>query len=177
LFREFSFYRGMLSAQIHWRNKVEPYPAIEQLGPPKGAPNVFVILGIDHFFAESSKVLTSGDHQVRMEFVYAGGGMGNGATATSYVYGKKDGECKISATAAMIFPADDSCAVGVDTGSPVSLDYASRGNEFSGRVKGVQLAIADGCGGSALHGDGAAIGTRNHKFHTPAAGAASGKGA
>jgi arylsulfatase len=32
--------------------------------------------------------------------------------------------------------------VGVDTGSPVSPDYGSRGNEFSGRVKGVQLAIA-----------------------------------
>ena len=32
--------------------------------------------------------------------------------------------------------------VGVDTGAPVSPDYGSQGNEFTGRVKGVQLAIA-----------------------------------
>ncbi len=32
---------------------------------------------------------------------------------------------------------------GVDTGSPVSPDYGPRGNEFSGRVKGVQIAIAE----------------------------------
>jgi hypothetical protein len=30
----------------------------------------------------------------------------------------------------------------VDTGSPVSPDYGARGNEFTGTVKGVQLAIA-----------------------------------
>ncbi|HEY2646557.1 MAG TPA: hypothetical protein VGI34_06270, partial [Candidatus Acidoferrales bacterium] len=38
--------------------------------------------------------------------------------------------------------ADDGCDVGVDTGSPVSPEYGSRGNEFNGVVKGVQLAIA-----------------------------------
>ena len=43
----------------------------------------------------------------------------------------------------MVFSADDGCDVGVDTGSPVSEDYGPRGNQFSGRVKGVQIAIAD----------------------------------
>jgi hypothetical protein len=43
----------------------------------------------------------------------------------------------------MIFSADDGCDVGQDTGSPVSPDYESRGNEFTGVVKGVQLAIAE----------------------------------
>ncbi|MFZ0885823.1 MAG: hypothetical protein WAN14_20640 [Candidatus Acidiferrales bacterium] len=33
--------------------------------------------------------------------------------------------------------------MGVDSGSPVSPDYGSRGNEFNGVVKGVQLAIAE----------------------------------
>jgi arylsulfatase len=46
-------------------------------------------------------------------------------------------------TLAMVFSADDGCDVGEDTGSPVSEDYGSRGNEFNGRVKGVQLAIGD----------------------------------
>ncbi len=101
------------------------------------------LLGIQQFYAESSGPLTPGDHQVRMEFAYAGGGLGKGGMATLYVDGKKVGEGKVGATAAMIFSADDGCDVGVDTGSPVSPDYGSRGNEFSGRIKGVQLAIAE----------------------------------
>ena len=32
---------------------------------------------------------------------------------------------------------------GQDTGSPVSEDYGPRGNAFSGRVKGVQIALAE----------------------------------
>jgi hypothetical protein len=101
------------------------------------------LLGIQCFFAESTSALPPGEHQVRMEFAYAGGGLGKGGTASLYVDGKKVGEGKVGATAAMVFSADDGCDVGVDTGSPVSPDYGSRGNEFSGRVKGVQLAIAE----------------------------------
>jgi len=101
------------------------------------------LLGIQQFYAESSSALPPGEHQVRMEFAYAGGGLGKGGTATLYVDGKKVGEGKVAATAAMIFSADDGCDVGCDTGSPVSPDYGSRGNEFTGRIKGVQLAIAD----------------------------------
>jgi arylsulfatase A-like enzyme len=101
------------------------------------------LLGIQQFYAESASALTPGDHQVRMEFAYDGGGLGKGGTASLYVDGKKVGEGKVAATAAMVFSADDGCDVGVDTGSPVSPDYGSRGNEFSGRVKGVQLAIAE----------------------------------
>jgi arylsulfatase len=78
-----------------------------------------------------------------MEFAYEGGGLGKGGTVTLYVDGKKVSEGKVEATAAMIFSADDGCDVGADTGSPVSQDYGPRGNEFSGRVKGVQIAIAD----------------------------------
>src|SRR6202451_1427457 len=101
------------------------------------------LLGIHQFYAESADALPPGDHQVRMEFAYAGGGMGKGGTASLYVDGKKVGEGKVGATAAMIFSADDGCDVGVDTGSPVSPDYGARGNEFSGHIKGVQLAIAE----------------------------------
>jgi arylsulfatase A-like enzyme len=100
------------------------------------------LLGVRYFYAESSNPLPPGPHQVRMEFAYAGGGLGKGGTASIYVDGKKVGEGKVDATAAMVFSADDGCDVGVDTGAPVSLDYGSRGNEFNGVVKGVQLAIA-----------------------------------
>ena len=101
------------------------------------------LLGIHHFFAESEGKIPAGEHQVRMEFAYAGGGLGKGGTATLYVDGKKVGEGKVAATAAMIFSADDGCDVGQDTGSPVSPEYGPRGNEFTGRVKGVQIAVAE----------------------------------
>jgi len=101
------------------------------------------LLGIQQFYAESSDLLPQGEHQVRMEFTYAGGGLGKGGTASLYLDGKKVGEGKVAATAAIVFSADDGCDVGVDTGSPVSPDYGARGNEFTGIVKGVQLAIAE----------------------------------
>ena len=99
--------------------------------------------GVQRFYAESSSPLPSGQHQVRMEFAYDGGGLGKGGTVLLYVDGKKVGEGKVPATATMLFSADEGCDVGVDTGAPVSPDYGSRGNEFNGVVKGVQLAIAE----------------------------------
>jgi arylsulfatase A-like enzyme len=101
------------------------------------------LLGINYFYAESTTALPAGDHQVRMEFKYAAGGLGKGGIVSLFVDGKKVGEGNVAATAAMIFSADDGCDVGVDTASPVSPDYSSRGNEFNGTVKGVLLAIAE----------------------------------
>jgi arylsulfatase A-like enzyme len=102
------------------------------------------LLGVQHFYAESSDALSPGDHQVRMEFKYAGGGLGKGGTATLYVDGQQVGSCSVAATAANIFSADDGCDVGQDTGSPISEEYGPRGNEFSGRVKGVLIELGDG---------------------------------
>jgi hypothetical protein len=99
------------------------------------------LLGIQYFYVESSSALPAGAHQVRMEFAYDGGGLGKGGTASLYVDGKKVGDGKIPATAAMVFSADDGCDVGRDSGAPVSQDYGPRGNEFTGRVKGVEIAI------------------------------------
>jgi hypothetical protein len=101
------------------------------------------LLGVQYFYVEAANALPTGDCQVRMEFVYDGGGLGKGGTATLYVNGEKVGAGKVAATAAMIFSADDGCDVGRDSGSPVSQDYGPRGNEFTGRVKGVEIAIAE----------------------------------
>jgi arylsulfatase len=101
------------------------------------------LLGVQYFYVEGDSKLPSGHHQVRMEFKYAGGGLGKGGQVSLYVDGKKVGDGAVAATAAMIFSADDGCDVGLDTGSPVSQDYGPQGNEFSGNVRGVQIAIAD----------------------------------
>jgi arylsulfatase A-like enzyme len=99
--------------------------------------------GIQHFVVESESPLPAGEHQVRMEFAYAGGGLGKGGKVTLYTDGKKVGEGDVAMTLAMVFSADDGCDVGEDSGAPVSPDYGPQGNAFNGRVKGVQLAIAD----------------------------------
>jgi arylsulfatase len=101
------------------------------------------VAGVHHFFVESEGPLPSGEHQVRMEFAYAGGGLGKGGKVTLFVDGKKTGEGNIPMTHAMIFSADDGCDVGEDSGAPVSPDYGPKGNAFNGKVKGVQLAIIE----------------------------------
>lgn len=99
--------------------------------------------GFQRFYVEGESPIPAGEHQVRMEFSYAGGGLGKGGTVSLYTDGQKVGQGPIGASLAMIFSADDGCDVGEDSGAPVSEDYGPRGNAFNGRVKGVQLAIDD----------------------------------
>jgi arylsulfatase len=99
--------------------------------------------GVQQFYAEAATPLPAGQHQVRMEFAYAGGGLGRGGKITLFIDGQSVGQGEVPMTQAFVFSADDGLDVGVDTGSPVSPDYGSRGNEFNGTVKGVQLAIAE----------------------------------
>ena len=78
-----------------------------------------------------------------MEFAYAGGGLGKGGTVTLYVDGKKVGEGKVAATAAMVFSADDGCDVGRGhrrAGLPGLRPARERVHRS---VKGVQIAIAE----------------------------------
>jgi len=99
--------------------------------------------GVQHFYVESVNTIPEGEHQVRMEFAYAGGGLAKGGKVTLYADGKKVGEGAVAMTLPMVFSADDGCDVGEDSGSPVSEDYGPIGNRFNGLIKGVQLAIAD----------------------------------
>ena len=101
------------------------------------------VAGVNHYYVESKDKIPAGDHQVRMEFAYAGGGLGKGGQAALFIDGKKVGEGNIPMTQAMIFSADDGCDVGEDTGAPVSPDYGPHGNGFNGKVKGVLLSIAE----------------------------------
>jgi hypothetical protein len=101
------------------------------------------VAGVHHFYVEGATAIPAGEHQVRMEFAYAGGGLGKGGKVTLYTDGKKVGEGVIPMTQAIVFSADDGCDVGEDTGAPVSPDYGPKGNAFNGRVKGVQLSIID----------------------------------
>jgi arylsulfatase A-like enzyme len=99
--------------------------------------------GFKNFMVEASAPIPLGEHQVRMEFAYAGGGLGKGGTVTLFADGKQVGQGVVGATLAMVFSADDGLDVGEDSGAAVSVDYGPTGNAFNGVVKGVQLSIAD----------------------------------
>jgi arylsulfatase A-like enzyme len=101
------------------------------------------LLGVQYFYVESGFVIPEGQHQVRMEFDYAGGGLGKGGVVSLYVDRKQVGTGKVAATAAAVFSADDTCDVGEESGSPVSQDYGPRENGFTGKVKWVQIDIAE----------------------------------
>jgi arylsulfatase len=101
------------------------------------------VAGVNHYFVESAGGIPAGQHQVRMEFAYAGGGLGKGGKVTLYVDGKSVGSGDIPMTQAIVFSADDGCDVGEDSGAPVSPDYGPVGNAFNGNVRGVLLSIAD----------------------------------
>ncbi len=97
--------------------------------------------GIEVTFVEATQPIPAGNHQVRMEFKYDGGGTAKGGGVTLYVDGKAVGEGRIENTVPMAFSADETCDVGKETGSPVSPDYGPTGNEFSGEVNWVQIDI------------------------------------
>ena len=70
--------------------------------------------------------IPAGEHQVRMEFAYDGGGLGKGGTATLYVDGTQVGEGRVDATVPMVFSADETADVGTDAGTPVTDDLRPR---------------------------------------------------
>ena len=99
------------------------------------------LLGLQRFKIEGDRAIPPGEHQVRMEFAYDGGGLGKGGTATLYIDGDEVGAGRVDATQALIFSGDETTDVGSDAATPVSDDYGPGGSQFSGRVRWVQIDI------------------------------------
>ena len=100
-------------------------------------------LGLQRFTVKGESEVPTGTHQVRMEFAYAGGGLGKGARIRLYVDGQPAGEGQIPASVPMVFSTDETADIGRDTGSPVSDDYTPEESLFMGKVNWVQIDIAD----------------------------------
>jgi len=100
------------------------------------------LLGVQRFYVESDRELPPGTHQVRMEFAYAGEGLGKGGTVTLLVDGEPVGKGDVAATAAMIFSADDTCDVGMEGGALVAEDYPVP-NNFTGEINWVEIDVAE----------------------------------
>ena len=99
------------------------------------------LFGLRRFKVYADRPLPAGEHQVRVEFVYDGGGPAKGGTVGLYVDGEKVGEGRVEGTQPLVFSPDETTEVGADHGTAVSDDYGSRGNEFTGTVQWVQVDV------------------------------------
>jgi arylsulfatase len=107
-------------------------------GKPAYCYNLF---GLQRFKIYGDTEIPAGEHQVRMEFAYDGGGLAKGGTVSLYVDGNKAGEGRVEATEPMMFSGDETTDVGNDGGTPVSDDHGPKETVFTGRVRWVQLDI------------------------------------
>jgi arylsulfatase len=98
------------------------------------------LFGVEQFFAESSAPLSAGEHEVRAEFAYDGGGLAKGGDVTIFVDNARVGGTRVRATHPIAFSADETTDVGKDSGSPVTTDYPV-GSTFNGEVLWVKLAV------------------------------------
>jgi arylsulfatase len=99
------------------------------------------LLGLRRFKVYGDLDITAGEHQVRAEFAYDGGGPGKGGTVTLYLDGKPVGEGRVDGTQPLIFSGDETTDVGADTATPVSDDYTAQTSAFTGRVLWVQIDL------------------------------------
>jgi arylsulfatase len=109
-------------------------------GRPAYCYNLF---GLQRFKVYGEAPIPAGEHQVRMEFAYDGGGLAKGGEVTLFVDGAKVGQGRVGATQPMIFSGDETTDVGSDSATPVSDDYGPRDSRFSGRVRWVEIDLDD----------------------------------
>lgn len=96
---------------------------------------VYNFLGLESYVVEAPDPLAPGEHQVRMEFAYDGGGRGKGGTVSLFVDGEKVADGRVEHTHPVIFSVDASAMVGNKTGAPIAVDLAVSGNRWSGGLR------------------------------------------
>ncbi|MQA75510.1 MAG: sulfatase-like hydrolase/transferase [Solirubrobacterales bacterium] len=101
----------------------------------------YSLFGLQRFKIAAEQPIPAGEHQVRMEFAYDGGGLGKGGDVVLYLDGDEVATGRVEGTVPMLFSADETTDVGSDSATPVSDDHGPKETEFSGRVDWVQIDI------------------------------------
>ncbi|MGY4768194.1 arylsulfatase [Kribbella sp. CWNU-51] len=109
-------------------------------GKPAYCYNLF---GLQRFKIYGDTDIGKGEHQVRMELKYDGGGLGKGGTVGLFLDGEPVGQGTVDATEPMAFSADETTDVGADGSTPVSDDYDTTNSAFTGKVLWVQIDLGD----------------------------------
>jgi arylsulfatase len=107
-------------------------------GRPVYCYNLF---GLQQFKVRGDEPVQAGEHQVRMEFRYDGGGLAKGGTAVLFADGDKVGEGRIDATEPMMFSGDETTDLGSDSATPVSDEYGPATSRFTGQIQWVQIDL------------------------------------
>jgi arylsulfatase A-like enzyme len=97
--------------------------------------------GQQRYRVTSSEPLPAGKSTVRVEFKYDGGGLSKGGTVTMFLNDKKVAEGRVEQTIFARFSAGETFDTGLDTGSPVSDQYASP-FKFTGAINRIDVDIA-----------------------------------
>jgi arylsulfatase A-like enzyme len=101
---------------------------------------LYNFVGLKQFVITANEPLTPGQHQVKMDFAYDGGGLAKGGTVTLYIDGKAVGNGRVDQTAPMVFSADETTDVGIKRGSPMTPDIpAGDASAFNGTVVAVVI--------------------------------------
>ena len=129
---------GVEGVIIHQGGRYGGWSLYAKGGKAKFAYN---FLGLKLFTTEATKLIPSGEHQVRMEFKYDGGGLGKGGNVTLYYDGQKVGEGRVDSTQPMIFSADECLDIGRESGTNVTPDYKPETSKFTGKIKWVQIDL------------------------------------
>ena len=106
-------------------------------GRPAYCYNLF---GLQRFKIYGEQPVPAGQHQVRIEFAYDGGGLAKGGDVTLYVDGDKVGDGRVEHTVPMLFSADETTDLARDSATPVSDDHGYD-NAFTGRIRWVQIDV------------------------------------
>jgi len=104
-------------------------------GRPAFAYNLF---GIETTHVRAEQPVPAGEHQVRIEFSYDGGGIGKGGDIALFQDGEQVAGGRIERTEPIGFGYEYT-DVGRDAQSPVTDDYARGDNAFRGTIKWLEM--------------------------------------
>ena len=97
---------------------------------------------IEQYVAKSEQPLTPGKHKIKVTTVIEGNKPGGAGTVTLTVDGKDVGTTDLKRSVPLIFTASETFDVGVDLGSPVSINYDDRRPfAFDGKINTVDVSL------------------------------------
>jgi arylsulfatase len=97
--------------------------------------------GLEIYRTQAQQPIPAGTHQMRLEFTYDGGGVGQGGAVTLYYDGQEVGRGRIPRTQPLLFSAEESTDIGHESGSLVVPDYPAHNGRFTGKIHWVQLDV------------------------------------
>jgi arylsulfatase A-like enzyme len=97
--------------------------------------------GLERTTVLADAPIAAGEHQVRVEFAYAGGGIGRGGAVTLFVDGAPVGTGSVARTHPLYFSFDEGLDLGMDTGMPVYEGYRAHRGVFSGTIAWAEIEL------------------------------------